>query len=359
MNLTISRESLNFALNRVKGAVSSRPVNPALSCVLMRARGQSLELVTTNLDMQISHAVEAQIATEGSVLLPFSSFLQFATNFGQQDIAISVDDKLKCSLICGGSRGSISGMSPKEFTEFPAQEHCDFAMAQADLKAALKKTLISVSKDSTRFALCGVFVELQKNRLSFVSTDGRQLSQVKSLLDGDGIQAIISTGGASAVFRLLSDTGEVSVKIGKHFAEFSVGGTTLVSKLIDAVYTNYRQVIPESFTHRMTIDRDEFLSAVKYVGWIADSNKAPVMVWEFSRNKLSLHQVSSSDEARRDIAVKYSGPDMEIGMAPERVSVVLSALTETEVALEIIDNLSPVSIKAGNFNAIIMPCRLG
>lgn len=355
MKLTIPKSNLQHALRRVQGAISGRPLNPWMACVLLKATDGKLQAMATNLDVQISHTTEATVIEPGEALLPISSFLQFVTQFGPQDVELAVDDKFHCTLECGDSRGSLSGMDPKDFTPFPPQERKGFTMAQSDLKAALRKTLIAVSVDSTRFTLCGVLIELQANRLSIIATNGRQISIVRQLLDGDGIRAIVPTNGATQVSRLLEDDGEVSVSIGKNTAEFEIGGTTLSTKLIDSNYPSINQFIPKNAGDRIVLNREEFLGAVKYVSWIVDPHKYPIMTMEFGANKLGISQKSTSDNAQRTIAVKYDKADKSLRMPSDQMAIILSALTDDEVALEIIDHLSPVCIKAGNFTAIAMP----
>lgn len=355
MKLTIPKHDLAHALRRVQGAVSGRSSIPALGCVLLRATDK-LQVMATNLDLQISHSTQANVIEPGSALLPISSFNQFVTQFGPQDVELSVDEKFKCSLVCGDSRGSLSGMDPKEFVEFPQQERKGFTMAQADLKAALRKTLIAAAGDDCeRFVLAGVLIELQKNKLSFVATNGKMMSIVKSLFDGDGIRSIIPTKGASEAMKLLENDGEVSILIGPNTAEFVIGDTSISTKLIDAQYPNYAQIIPTEKPHRIAVNREEFLSAVKYVGWIVDPNSFARTVFDFSANKIEVSQTSASNEARRTMAVKYDGPAMKFKLPPEQVSAILGAITEDEVSFDVISNLTPSAIRAGNFTSLVMP----
>jgi DNA polymerase-3 subunit beta len=357
VKLLIPKSNLAYALRRVQGAISGRAFNPWMACVLLKAEGARLLVSATNLDVQISHATDATVIEPGAALLPLASLLQFVTQFPEQEVEMIVDDKFHCTLVCGDSRGTLNGMDVKDFTPFPPQDRKGFEMAQSDLKAALRKTLIAVLTNDTRPVLCGILIELQDNRLKFMSADGKRASIVKQLLNGTGIRAILSAKGATEAMRLLGDDGEASVSIGSNTAEFKIGDTCLITKLIDAEYPNFNSLVPKSFAHRIMIDRDEFLGAVKYVGWIGDADKAPTTMFEFSRNKFSLHQASSTSEARRNLAVKFEG-DVRIKVAPEYVAIILSTLTEDEVALEFTDDMTALSIKAGNFTSFVMPCRL-
>lgn len=124
---------------------------------------------------------------------------------------------------------------------------------------------------------------------------------------------------------------------------------------VEILMDQHARVLPTEKPHRITINREELLSAVKSVGWIVDPNKCARTTYEFSRNKIKLSQVSSSDEAERNMIVKYDGPDMSFRLPPDQVSAILSVLDDDEVTMEIIDSVTATVFKAGNFTGLVMP----
>ncbi len=363
MKLLIPKSNLAYALRRVQGAISGRAFNPWMTCVLLKATelpassGSRLSVSATNLDVQISHATDATVIEPGAALLPFERLSKHVAGFGPQDVELAIDENLKCSFACGDSKGSLTGMNPAEFTEFAPQERKGFTMERSALRAALRRTLVAVGQDTGRLALCGVLIELKENRLSFIAADGKMLAVVKSLFDGDGIRSIIPTKGAQEAMRLLEGDGEVSVLIGPNTAEFVIGETSVSTKLIDAAYPPFADVIPKAKGHRISVNREELLDKVKSVGWIVDPNKCARTTYQFSRNRIRLSQVSSSDANERDMAVSYNGPEMSFMLPPDQVTAILSVIDDDDVTMEIVDALTPTVLRAGNFTALMMPFR--
>ena len=70
MKLTTKREELVSKLSIVSRAVSTRANTQALSGVLLSASDGRVTLAATDLDMGLRTAADADVAEEGSVLLP-------------------------------------------------------------------------------------------------------------------------------------------------------------------------------------------------------------------------------------------------------------------------------------------------
>ena len=70
MKFSVSKEKLLAGLQTVQNVVSTRTTLPILSNVLLQASGGQLRLTTTDLDVGVSGAIEAQIDKEGGTTLP-------------------------------------------------------------------------------------------------------------------------------------------------------------------------------------------------------------------------------------------------------------------------------------------------
>jgi DNA polymerase-3 subunit beta len=135
--------------------------------------------------------------------------------------------------------------------------------------------------------------------------------------------------------------------------------TLVITKLIEGNYPNYRQVIPAETKERITLGREELLHALRRAE-IMTSEKQNSVKLNFSKNNLAI-TANSPDvgEARETLAINYKGKDMAIAFNPGYVIEPLTALTEDEVFLELIDELSPGVLKInGPFLYVVMPMRL-
>ena len=135
--------------------------------------------------------------------------------------------------------------------------------------------------------------------------------------------------------------------------------TLIISKLIEGNYPNYRQVIPAEPKERVGLPREEFLHALRRAE-IMTSEKSNSVKLSFSKNNLAITANSPEvGEARESLAINYKGKDMAIAFNPKYVIDPLNALSNDEVFLELIDELSPGVLKInGPFLYVVMPMRL-
>ncbi len=133
----------------------------------------------------------------------------------------------------------------------------------------------------------------------------------------------------------------------------------VVTKLIEGNYPNYRQVIPAETKERIALAREEFLHALRRAE-IMTSEKSNSVKLSFGKNKLEITANSPEvGEARETLAINYKGADMAVAFNPKYVIDPLNALTNDEVFLELIDELSPGVLKInGPFLYVVMPMRL-
>jgi DNA polymerase III subunit beta len=368
MNFAIAKEQILSGLQSVQNVVSTRTTLPILSNVLLRAGENRLELTATDLDVTITSSVEAEVRTPGAITLPAKKLFGITRELGGTELELEVDDKNVCSLRSGPSFYKIRGLGAEEFPPLNQfKEDKKAVLPQEKIKGMLKKTCFAISTDETRYVLNGIFVSLKEHKLNMVATDGRRLALVDEEVDisekSQG-EFIIPSKAVNELNRLFQDKGEVEIRFTENLAAFNLKdekgfNTVLITKLIEGNYPNYRQVIPAETKERVTLAREEFLHALKRAE-IMTSEKQNSVKLHFTKNNLSITaNTPDVGEARESIAINYKGKDMAIAFNPGYMIEPLNALSEEEVYLELIDELSPGVLKInGPFLYVVMPMRL-
>ena len=235
-------------------------------------------------------------------------------------------------------------------------------MRQKELKDGLKKTFYAISTDETRYVLNGILFSFKDNKLTLVATDGRRLALVDLELEfprSQELDIIIPTKAVAELQRLVRDEGEVKLSIGENQIAFELNRTLLVSKLIEGNYPNYRQVIPAEAKERITLERETFLTAVRRVSLLA-SEKSNSVKLIFSKSNIDIVATTPDvGEAKESLAVMYKGREFSIAFNPEFLMAPLRNLTNDEVYLDLIDEMSPGVLKIpGPFLYVLMPMRI-
>jgi DNA polymerase-3 subunit beta len=363
MKFSVSKEKLLAGLQTVQNVVSTRTTLPILSNVLLQAADDQLRLTTTDLDVGVSGAVSAQIEKPGATTLPARRLANIVRELPAAEIIVEVDSKNVASIRCGQSFFKILGLPEEEFPPLPKQTNArTFTIGQQLLRDALRKTSYAISTDETRYVLNGILFSFKENKLTLVATDGRRLALVDLELEfprSQEVDIIVPTKAVTELGRLLGDEGEVRLSVEENQVAFQIGDTLLASKLIEGNYPNYRQVIPAEAKERVTLEREMFLNAVHRVALLS-SEKSNSVKLVFTKNNIEIAaNTPDVGEARESLAVAYKGREFSIAFNPEFLQAPLRVLTNDEVFLDMIDEMSPGVIKIQSpFLYVLMPMRI-
>ena len=368
MNLTIAKDQIIAGLQAVQNVVSTRTTLPILSNVLLRAADGKVEFTATDLDVTVACSVEAKVTKAGATTVPVKKLFGIVRELNGGEIEIETDEKNVTSIRSGSSYFKIHGLAAEEFPPLPKfKDDKKVGMQQETVRAMLKKTSFAVSTDESRYVLNGIFVSLKDGKMTLVATDGRRLALVDEeveISEKSTGEFIVPAKAINELNRLLQDKGEVELKFGENQASFALKddkgfSVLLITKLIEGNYPNYRQVIPGEAKERIPINREELLQALRRAE-IMTSEKANSVKMTFGKNQLAITANSPEvGEARETLAVNYKGKEMAIAFNPRYLIDPLAALSEDEVFIELIDELSPGVLKInGPFLYVVMPMRL-
>ncbi len=363
MKFSVSKEKLLAGLQTVQNVVSTRTTLPILSNVLLHAADGQLRLTTTDLDVGVSGVIDAQIEKPGATTLPARRLANIVRELPAAEVQIEIDAKNVASIRCGQSFFKILGLPEEEFPPLPKFEGAKtFTIHQQALRDALKKTSYAISTDETRYVLNGILFSFKENKLTMVATDGRRLALVDLEVEfprSQEVEIIVPTKCVTELGRLLGDEGDVKMSVGENQIAFEIGGSLLVSKLIEGNYPNYRQVIPGEAKERITLERETFLNAVHRVSLLS-SEKSNSVKLVFTKNNIEIAaNTPDIGEARESLAVAYKGREFSIAFNPEFLQAPLRALPNDEIFLDLIDEMSPGVIKIQTpFLYVLMPMRI-
>jgi DNA polymerase-3 subunit beta len=363
MKFSVTKEKILDGLQRVQNVVSTRTTLPILSNVLVQAEKSGVLLTTTDLDMAVRCRIEATVSEPGATTLPARRLFTILKEVNTTEIEIEVDDANHAAIRCGSSFYKIMGLPEDEYPPFPQPDgQKSFQIEQRVLRDMLKKTAYAVSNDESRYVLNGVHMNLNGEKMTVVATDGRRLALVEREMDlPKGLEAeiIIPTKAVSELQHLLGDKGDVTVSIAENQVKCTFDATTLVSKLVEGAYPNYRQVIPTEAKERIPLERETFLSALHRASILA-SEKTQSIKLAFGKGRLVI-TCSSPDvgEAQEEVAIAYKGKEIVIAFNPQYLMDPLRHLDADEVFMELTDEISPGVIKIKEpFLYVIMPMRL-
>jgi DNA polymerase-3 subunit beta len=362
MKLTVGKDAILAALQKVQSIVSIRTTLPVLQNILFKADKEKLWLSATDLEVSVRTGVTATVGRAGATTLPARRIFSIFRELPGNEIEIESDDKHVSSIRCGSSRFKIIGISEDEFPPLPKSEGGKtYAIDQAVFREMLQNTSYAASKDESRYVLNGVLLSFKGDKLAVVATDGRRMALFEQEIEfpkGSEGEYVLPFKTVDELLKTLGTEGPIKIQATANQIAFEFDDVVVVSKLVEGSYPNFRQVIPTQCAERVTIEREALLTAIRRVAIIA-SEKQQSMKLTFAKNKLDIQAVSPEiGEASETLPVKYGGRELTIAFNPEYVMDPLRNLVKDEVHLELTDDLSPGVLKCDvPFLYVLMPMR--
>ena len=343
MKLVCSQAELNASLQLVSRAVAGRPTHPVLANVLLTADAGTGRLSLTGFDLSlgIQTSLSASVHTSGAITLP-------ARLFGE----------------------IVARMPADDFPELPlAQAGTPIKLDPEVLIKGLRATLFASSGDEAKQLLTGVHLGLNADGLECAATDGHRLAVLRLQNSAEGgadldvtvparslreLERLLSSRGGSDLVSLFCDHGQVV---------FQFADQVLTSRSLDGTYPNYRQLIPESFTRSLKLDRKGLLGALERVAVLADQHNNVVKISsDPAAGQLSIsadaQDVGSGSEA---IAADVSGDAIQIAFNVRYVLDGLKAMSAERVELRCNAPTTPVVLAPDDdsaFTYLVMPVQI-
>jgi DNA polymerase-3 subunit beta len=372
MKVTVERAALLKALGHVHRVVERRNTIPILSNVLLRADDGGLRLKATDLDMEVTETIVAEITQPGATTVPAHVIYDIVRKLPEgAQISLEVSgDSTQMVLRSSRSRFTLQALPETDFPDIAAGEmgHA-FAVPPGDFKRLIENTQFAISTEETRYYLNGIYLHAidgdEGPVLRAVATDGHRLARVEvPAPEGTtGMPGVIVPRKAVAeILKLLEDSGDaIQVELSAAKIRLNFGGVLLTSKLIDGTFPDYQRVIPAGNDKTLIVDRDEFARSVDRVSTIS-SERGRAVKLSLADGRLTL-TVNNPDSgsATEEIEVEYEAAALDIGFNARYLLDIMGQLGGDTAILKLADPGSPTLIQDREGAAalyVLMPMRV-
>ena len=363
LNVTCPRDELAQGLAIVGRAVSTRGAVQILSGILLRAEAGALHLAATDMELSLRASLDAAVDGEGAVVVPGRLLLELSRLLPENEVRIEHRaDEGMVQLTCGTAAYRLHTYSAEDFPRLPEVSGADmFAVDRESLLDTVGRVARSASRDESRPVLTGILVRFEQGKLVMAATDSYRLSVKETPISGDvrELEAIIPARALAEVSRIAQTGDELELAVHENQVIFGSDGVWLTTRRIDGQFPNYRQLLPETFEHELTLPRAELLDVVRRTSVMAQRN-SPLRL-RFNEGELTISaQTQEIGEASESLPVAYSGEPLEIGFNAEFLRDGVESVTADELKLKLISPLRPGLIQADgdDFWYLIMPIRL-
>ena len=380
MDFSIPRRTLLRALETARAIADQKSAMPVLRTAHLSADGAELVVTASDLVLTYRVTLPAAVKVPGSVCVPVSILRDVVARMAEGDVRVTVE-KLGVSVRGTGAR-TASKLPATDGADYPAvplaseapglQRRTIPAQALADVR---RLTRYAQSTDNARPHLCATLFEFLPDSIRAVTTDGHRLSMASRAIPASTGQtgAKLLIPARSLARMALPESGEIIVEHGgatrptwiTHAMEGTPGATvTWCTKLVDAAFPSYEQVVPQSWAGTIECARAELLDALSACASVAQDRTGGVRLRPRDAHvALDSENPDAGEISDRVDALCVGTLPKVLGVNGRYLSEVLSALTGDRVTLRMSGSLDPMMVVCGSegekFGAVIMGMHTG
>jgi DNA polymerase-3 subunit beta len=366
---TFSFSITTKALARIKASVDRKHALPILTTAHVVASGQSVRFTGTDFTTTVRVTVPAVVSSAGAACIEPAAIVDAAKSAGKGGVVCVTTTDASATFATGVRTTVPCGL----IADFPATREPEgaavLALDAGELRALIGRVSASMSTDLTRPHLTALLIERVGGVLRLVTTDGHRLSKVERANAGVDFRLLIPAAAIGQADRLLGavkgtaeirfGTSKVSAETRADYAWISVGEDWVGSRLVDAAFPSYEQVIPNCADREVLIPTAPFLAALTACAKVASDRTAGV-VFAFRGGDVV---ISASNPERGvtksdPIGVVLEGADITIGFNSMYIIDALATVTNDTFTLHLSGELDPGMIVDGEFIAVAMPMKL-
>ena len=366
MRFTCEKSMLVSGLNIAGRTVAQKSSLSVIEGILCRA-GMGLSLTGYNMETAITYDIDAEVTDPGDCILPAKLFGDIIRRLPEGPVTVVVDEAYKVSIRAGYASFTISAESAEDYPELPdVNDGRPIHIPQCRLKELIFGTIFAVSENQGRPIHTGVKFEVTNDSITTVAVDGFRLAR-RTFHPEESTQRelnfVVPAAGLKEVEKIVTDSDEdASFTLGSKHILFQMGNATLVCRLLEGEFLDWRKVVPTNCPIKLVAHVSDLMSSVERVGLIvSEKYKSPVRC-TFSNQELMMRTNTTIGAAEDRCSLAGDGKDLEIGFNVRYLADALRVIPSEEVTLELTNGLSPIVLTPVedkyDFAYMVLPVRI-
>lgn len=370
MKFSIEKMVITKAIAQASRIVEKRNTIPILSNVVLRADGGGLSLRTTDLDLEVSLTIPADVEVAGVITVPAQLLSDIVRKLSGETVTFSLNDQgTEMTVGAGRSKFKLQCLPETDFPDMNVGAFANtFEMPGSDLRKLIVRTQFAISTEETRYYLNGIYLHAievaGRPTLRAVSTDGHRLARADvAAPNGSGGMpgVIVPRKTVGELDKILDGAGEITLEVSESKIRIRAGDIVITSKLIDGTFPDYQRVIPMANNIVAIVDTKAISEAADRVSTVS-SERGRAVRMTFTGGNLRM-DVNSPDNgaAQDDVEIDYDADELQIGFNAQYVQDILKNIQSKRARINLADAGSPTIIRdeeGDDTLYVLMPMRV-
>ena len=345
MRFTLSSTALSSKLGALSRVINSKNSLPILSDFVFEIENNILHLTASDSENMMKTTMEL-IDSDGNGTFAVGNhdLLEAVKGFSEQPITFDVNLQENIAKI--SYQNGMFSLPVESADEFPKAQEIGhgahtITISNGLLADNINRSLFATAQDELRPVMNGIYFDLKSDCLSIVASDGHKLvrNNVLTIKSDTPASFIMPKKPATLLKNLLGkDGGDVTIRFDERNAEINYGDGIITCRLIEGRYPNYNSVIPQNNPHKVTVDRQQLVGALRRVS-IFSSQASSLIKLRMQENQIviSAQDIDFSTSAEETQVCQYAGAAMSIGFKSTFLIDILNNISADEVIIELAD----------------------
>ncbi len=372
MKLTIKKELLLNALNKVSKAISTKNLIPVLAGIKFEVKKKRLILTASDNDITIQTLIEAndddfKIESEGSIIIQGKYILDIVRKLPDQYINIEVVDELKILIYTENSEFNLNGISESEYPNIGLEESKKKVHIKASIfKNIVNQTAFAASNEESKPVLTGINFNIVGDVLECNSTDSYRLARKVVKLESaseENYNIVIPSHNILEFSRIIDDEDrDIELHVFNNKILFKTGNLKFESRLINGTYPNTSNLLPEDSNLIVSTNLNAFYDVIDRVSILTSDKEKNIVTLETKGDILVLK--SSSVEIGRVEEkmpiTKNNDEDIKISFSAKYMMEALKSFSTETVDIHFVGEIKPILIKSSEdetLTQLVLPIR--
>ena len=335
MKFTCTTTDLNKAVQSVMPAIAAKPSTPIFGGMHIIAANNTLRLEGMDINLSMSNEIKAEVEESGEIVIAASRFNDLVRNFNGETVKVTKSEN----------------DNNVRYPKYPSIEATQsFVLEEEKIKELIKKTAFACSSDSARPLFTGVLCDIKDNKITFVGTNTHRLAiRTLDVENAPDMSVIIPSLVLKEINKNLNGKlpQDVIFSIVNNQLMVKIGNWSVVSRLIEGKFPDYKRVIPPQFSVKTKVNVKDLAGAVSRMSLCSGSeNDYSIVKISIGSNEIKV--MSSSPDVgtgEEIISCNTEGNPINVAFNAAYIMDIMKNIETEEAEINLNNSLSPVCIK--------------
>lgn len=350
-------------LRIISSCVQKNKKTHILSNILIKTLKHSIFCIAINEELEIiTHDTLDTLDFDGELIINYELIYNICKNSKEQSIVTIKILNNSLEIQSENSVFNLPCINDQIFPSFKKNTHIltHFKLKTDNIKNLFSKSHISISENNPRAFLNGIFLEINKNSLTTLSSDGSRLlfNQILNDYDNDIVKIILPKSSINALMTTFENYTYTYITVSNTFIKFTTNNIIITSKLINDTYHTPNIKISSNLNIPIIIKKNDIKDAISKINILCTNDSR--LNFQIKKDTLTIKIKNKTDYANATIKINNNHTDAHLGLNYKHLTDIIKNINEDNFEFIITKSEENIIIKEkdSNYLYFITPFKL-